>query len=601
MTRPRALVIAAAMALCLVAGSRPRAVGDGGEYIAMALNLASWHRPAVATADLFWIQEAVAGIDASLDGWDIRDSTISGPDGRRDFIHFWVYPLLAVPAVWITQLIHVTPIAAFAAVNLCLLALAFWLALPRIGGAATLLLFGSPIIWWIDKPHTEAFTFSLLAIAMLVMQERPWWSMLAAGLAAAQNPPIGVVVVLVAAACAATRPEWLRERRFLFCLAAGLGLAALQPGYTYLRHGTPTLLLRANPNHVPSLAELIAVPIDPSVGLLPNFPMLLVAAAGATVVVMRRHPRELLALDPVIAKLAGAAFLFSFAQATNIHHGGTPGMSRYGVWLIPLAIPVFARARALGSSGWRAFIRGTATVSAAICVFAFHPGVPQYSRERTILANFLWTKHPAWNNPLPEVFAEIQGGREDRWVPIATANCEKVLLTGRGDGAAFPVPCFPAQLPVECATRGALCYANLVGMRYQFARAPGSAVQLEGFTYQPVMAWPPEAESHVRDLLSQSQWWTLKPKAGGGSMLRQFTSVRVMELEGPRRFVFILRDTRPDARLLFRPRSKLTGVLSDGMTGETLTTVQFDGQPLEQWALYLPPNAPLLILSLWPS
>src|SRR4249919_3592990 len=106
------------MALCLVAGSRPRAVGDGGEYIAMTLNLASWHRPALATSDLPWIQEAVAGADASLDNWDIRDSTISGSDGRRDFVHFWVYPLLVVPALWLTQLVHLTPIAAFAAVNL---------------------------------------------------------------------------------------------------------------------------------------------------------------------------------------------------------------------------------------------------------------------------------------------------------------------------------------------------------------------------------------------------------------------------------------------------------------------------------------------------
>jgi hypothetical protein len=333
--------------------------------------------------------------------------------------------------------------------------------------------------------------------------------------------------------------------------------------------------------------------------LLPNFPMLIVAVTGAGILVLRRRPRELLGLDAVVAKLTGVAFLFSFAQATNIHHGGTPGMSRYGVWLIPLAIPLLARAHAIGASAWRAFLWGTAGVSAVICAFAFHPGVPQYSREPTILANFLWTKHPTWNNPLPELFAEILGGREDRSVPIATPNCEKVLLTGRSDGSAFPVPCFPAPLPSGCAAAGALCYANRVGAHYEFARAPGSPVQREGFVYQPAWAWPPEAESHVRDLLKQSEWWTLKVQMGYG-ILRQFNGVRVMELEGPRRNLFILREIRAGARLLFRPRSKMIGVLSNGMTGDTIATVHFDGEPLDQWQIDLP-DLPLVILSLWQS
>jgi hypothetical protein len=84
-------------------------------------------------------------------------------------------------------------------------------------------------------------------------------------------------------------------------------------------------------------------------------------------------------------------------------------------------------------------------------------------------------------------------------------------------------------------------------------------------------------------------------------MLRQAAGVHVMELDGPRRFLFILRGTRSEARLLFRPRSKLTGVLSDGMTGQTVNAVHFDGEPLDQWRLDLPANSPLLMLALWPS
>ena len=32
-------------------------------------------------------------------------------------------------------------------------------------------------------------------------------------------------------------------------------------------------------------------------------------------------------------------FLMSFAQTGNMHHGGTPGMSRYILWLVPLGVP----------------------------------------------------------------------------------------------------------------------------------------------------------------------------------------------------------------------------------------------------------------------
>ena len=140
--------------------------------MAMALNLASFHRPALAIADIRRIQPVIRQADPMFRAWDIRESSVPGPDARRDFVHFWFYPLLAVPAVWITQFIGVTPIVAFIALNLALLGIAFWVALPRIGAAASLLLFAGPIVWWMDKPHTESFTFALLILAVVLM---PGW------------------------------------------------------------------------------------------------------------------------------------------------------------------------------------------------------------------------------------------------------------------------------------------------------------------------------------------------------------------------------------------------------------------------------------------
>ena len=187
-----------------------RLVGDGGG--SHDGNLAALHRPALAPANLGWISAAVSDADPSdaLDSWDITESTTAGRDGRRDFVHFWMYSLLAVPPAWLAQAAGLTPLAAFTILNVTLLGLALWLALPRIGGAATLLLFAGPIIWWIDKPHTEAFTFAVLASAFLLMLERPWWSMAAVRLASTQNRRLGALVLVIGVVCVIARPDLRR-------------------------------------------------------------------------------------------------------------------------------------------------------------------------------------------------------------------------------------------------------------------------------------------------------------------------------------------------------------------------------------------------------
>ena len=595
--RPRPLLVAFALALCLVAGSPPRIVGDGGEYLAMALSLAAFRGPALASSDIPRIQQIIGQADSTLGGWDPREAGVSGPDGRRDFFHFWFYPLLAVPSLWITQALGVTPIAAFTTLNLCLLGLALWVAFPRLGGATCLLLFAGPIVWWLDKPHTEAFTFALLSLAFLLMRERPWWSMLAAGAAATQNPPIGLLVGLVFAGHVLARRDILRDRRFMVGAVGGLALAALQPAYTYLRHGTPSLLLIANPSRIPSVPEMLAVPFDPSIGLIANFPMFVLVAGLAAGLVLTRKPRELLSMDTIIATVAGGAFLFSFGQATNVHHGGTPSMSRYAVWLIPLGIPFLRRSAAVGGATWRRFTWAAAVLSASVCVFVFHPAVPQYSREPTLLANFLWTKHPGWNNPLPEIFVETLVRTEEHSLPVATSNCEKVLLIGRDNGGAWPIPCFPQPLPPECSPAGSMCYANRDVAHYQFATPPGGQVVRQGYMYQPDWVWPAQAEPHVRALLGQWEWWNLKPKTQGDDVLRYVRDVHVLELEGLTRVVFVLRHPGADADIGLRLPRPTAGSLIDAMTGQTVSEVHFDGPPFERWDVKLPSEFPLLLLS----
>ena len=175
---PRSLVLVAAgtLAVCLVATSPPRLVGDGREYLAQAINFASLRGPAVRPADIPYIQSQLSRVDPALAAWDIRGATVADAHRNLDFVHFWFYALLATPWLWIANATGAAPTLAFTALNLALAAAALWLVLPRIGAAGALLLFASPIVWWIDKAHTEVFTFALLTMAFALLEERPWWA-----------------------------------------------------------------------------------------------------------------------------------------------------------------------------------------------------------------------------------------------------------------------------------------------------------------------------------------------------------------------------------------------------------------------------------------
>jgi hypothetical protein len=594
--RPSVLAAAASLAVILIAGSSQRLVGDGREYLAQAINFASLHGPALRPAHIDDIQAEMSRVDPSLAAWDIREATVADSHRNRDFQHFWFYALLATPGLWITRLLHVAPTFAFTGLNLVLLGIALWVVLPRIGGAASLLLFASPVLWWIDKVHTEVFTFALLIIVFAALEERPWWSMIAAGAAATQNPPIAAVVFLVWIVAVLHDRAAISDRRVVGGAAVGVLFALLHPMYMLVHHHTPSLLLTATRSGAPTFASLSAVVADPTVGLVGNFPVLLVVVAVAVITLVfgarakadDTGARGLVTRGIAVAGAAAAVFLLSFSRTTNVHHGGTPGLSRYSVWLIPLAVPLLARTEQLGGRRWRWFLRASALASSLISIIAFRPSVPENSREPTLLATFFWTRLPAWNNPLPEVFSETELHVDDLWVPASTRGCEKILLGGGEAG--WPVPCYPAVVPSAC--QGELCYANLVNGRYAFTRAPGGGVG----KLRTEAVWPVEAVPHVRRIYDAWDWRTLNAGAGDLGVVREAVGVSVVPVGSSDRFILILRDVRPAAVVRLRVGHQIRGVLIDVMTGRTLAAEVCDAG--ETCAIDVPAGSRILLLAM---
>ena len=95
--RLRFLGLFAALLACLACDSRPRIVGDGQEYVAMAWNLSMGRPPALSAEELRQAERSL--LPPRVDGYRLVIPELQGADGLQDFYHFWAYSLSAAPFV----------------------------------------------------------------------------------------------------------------------------------------------------------------------------------------------------------------------------------------------------------------------------------------------------------------------------------------------------------------------------------------------------------------------------------------------------------------------------------------------------------------------
>lgn len=436
--RSMLLFVPAVIGLCagLAIVSPSRALGDSDEHLAMASAIAHGSAPAAQ-------------------------------DGREPPRRSWLYALIAAPLVRAAEAVGANPASGFTVLNIVLLAAAGALVARRISIAAAVLLTAGPVLWWVDKPHPEVFTFSLITIAVALIGTAPWWSIVALGAAAAQEPPIALAM-LAAIVFSAVRAG-IGERRLWMAAAAGLAMAALNPLYPFVWRGGAARALFDVDVHLPLARELLSTPFDPNIGIFTHAPLLTAAILVALVLALIRSPRQVFTLTHAGVLVMGALFVVAFTQMTNINSGGTPGPSRYGLWLLPIAIPV------LEAAPPAATLRVLAAASMLWSMVWFAPSRPENYLRPTRLAAALWQRWPAADNPLVEVFAErVSGSEPAPQPPLATPGCEKVLIVGRGSGSPtqWPGRCTPETAPPFCREVDVLCYANRTSGTYAFTRLP---------------------------------------------------------------------------------------------------------------------------------
>jgi hypothetical protein len=372
------------LCVLLALWSSPRRVGDGVEYWAMAEQMRRGLAPAASRGELSRLERDARAIGRGFDQSPVRFPQLVGADGRQDFPHFWLYPLLNVPALALVTAVGLHPNWAFTLTNVLLLALAFAIVARTASIAWAALILAGPLIWWIDKAHGDVFTVALLAVACAAWQRTPTRTVVLVAIAAAQNPALMPVWALVSAfalwsaidavrgadARADARPA-SRLAPVVVAIGIGAAIVAVPLAYYWSRLGVWSPLIGYTHPAWPSLRAVVSLLVDPNVGLVFNAPF--VAAAGIWTIATHglrairdggdrearrgaadargghpapapRRPGASLSAALSAARswrgwmlAAGACVLLlaAYAQSINLNHGATPGLNRWTLWLTP--------------------------------------------------------------------------------------------------------------------------------------------------------------------------------------------------------------------------------------------------------------------------
>jgi hypothetical protein len=457
-----AIASLAIIVFLLISQSPARRVGDGAEYMGMAYAISTGHSPALSPAEAKATSKFLDSFSPSslFPGSLPHEANLQNSSHGQNFRHFWMYSALAAPGLALSRVLGLNANWGFVLVNLLLYFLAAWLALRRLGLAGTWFLFLSPIIWWLDKSVTESFTFSLLAIAFLVLEEAPWWSLVCLGFAADQNPPIALAIPIVVVGALLRDRARVRDRRLWIGTAAGTLVAILHPIFyeTQLGVFTPQQLDNVH-FQIPSLSIILAPITDLNMGLLVNFPLFVVVVVVVLILIVRHRWRDLVVPEVGVAIVAALIFLGSFAQGSAVNSGGTPSLDRYDLWLIPLIIPALLICFRQGPRRMFRWIMPLAVISSLLSLNGYQLSKPDGTYLRpSRLASYVWRVYPSVDNPVPGVFFIRESHTEDAIAPVGTPNCSKILLVDGNSSGACPLPQAP---PRGCmSTQKTICYAN---------------------------------------------------------------------------------------------------------------------------------------------
>ncbi len=441
----------AVLTFSALTSTRALRVGDGSEYYALFFAWRAGGRPWMTAAGWSAYDAACrAGrIEGLLDVPTLQQ-TFSGLTlgGTQDFHHFWAYSGLAAVVDAAAEIvgIHLGAHRAFMLLHVALLvmlAMIAWRLYRHLGllsvGILTLL---SPAVWFVDKVHTEHFTFCLTTSAvMLFGRGRYAWSALLLALASTQNPSFAAPA-LVSGVFGAIRAGMRFRGPAVAAAVIGATIALVHPAYYLVRYGALSAQLYTGGAKLFAGWPLAWVwTLEPDIGLLPNWWLGSLVLAGAIAAAIRSRLRGALRgrrFDGLVFALVYVVVsLLAQSSTLNLNAGGTPGPARYVVWYLALFFPILhdllERVR---RSLPHAAASGAVLCAASAYSFAFfRPSLDESGNGRPSPISYVIQRFlPRAYDPPVEIFAERYGGVGESFSVLAKTfvvvgpSCEKALV-----------------------------------------------------------------------------------------------------------------------------------------------------------------------------
>ncbi len=355
-----AFTVFALFFLSFISRFETRIYGDGHEYVLQTEAIASHGTPEIFPEDTEALLSHVYPVDRSdyfkgLLEFQQNPDTPMPPNGCIGFYytpdsqlysyHFSFYSYLAVPVRWALQLLKDDWLKSFALLNTLLLLLplgyiVFYSTLSienRI--ALFLLIFFSPILWYLRWPHTEVLTASLIALSLLCFSDSRFHaSIFIAAIASLQNQPVALLILL---------PLWgywkeQQKIRFPIILLTGMSVAIiLTPALFYYSHyGTSNLIVAIGSASIHNInfTRIWDFFFDLNQGIIAGYPIIVVLfmILLARIAWIKQFSLLFVYLVVLIGIAASAAMTINWNM-------GQAGISRYAIWAgMILLVPVFS-------------------------------------------------------------------------------------------------------------------------------------------------------------------------------------------------------------------------------------------------------------------
>lgn len=438
----------------------PQRVGDGSEYYALYYAIHDGHRtfmtePAWAKYDHLHDDRKIAYL-VDTDSLRAVFPALSQRSGA-DFNHFWFYSAMAaILGSWLAA-IEGDPHTAFLFLHALLAASLTYLSARFYGKsgvlAVAITIIGSPIFWFVDKVHTEFFTFTSIAAGTILFVQRRYLSAAAwLALASTQNISIAAAALFSLALGIWQARKQAPKIMDVILGALALTLMAIHPIYYFIRVGVIDPQLLAGGAKIGlHLGTMYIWIIDPDIGLIPNWPFSILILAALTLVLKKKNI-SIFSLNTAFLVFFLATNLYAQSSTENLNSGATIDIARYATWYIGLFVPGLAYLLGSLSKKPIGVLIAVLVFAAATILNAIHFFPRQHERYLTPTALSAWIQMhaPSLYDPPAQIFADRNVDVIDPMLPESYAvigpGCRKVLTVVRRGYPVVPMTTNPCEV-----------------------------------------------------------------------------------------------------------------------------------------------------------